>query len=412
MLKNYLKIAYKVLLRRKFFTFVSLFGISFTLFVLIVVVAFVDYLAVPARPGSKFDRTLYVEHIELEGERYHVYSFPSYYLLDRYVRTMKTPEEVSIHSNTSTIHTYVGNRKLELDRKLTDAAFWDILEFEFIEGRPYSAEDVTNAAHVAVISDRARDQVFGRVPVVGKLLKTTEGDFRIVGVFRQDDIPAHSAYAQVFLPITTSRFEMTDDDLFSNCIAYVLAPKKSDFDEIKAEYAARLDDVVEDHKDKFDRVESAMGTQSDIIVDYFLGSESNGNRVAAIGLIIGAMILFMLFPAINLVNINVSRIIERSSEIGVRKAFGASSGALTLQFVVENVFLTLIGGLIAFAAALFSLSAISQSGLLPYWNFSINYRLLIYSLLVCLFFGLFSGALPAYMMSRLHPVQALRGSEL
>ena len=52
----------------------------------------------------------------------------------------------------------------------------------------------------------------------------------------------------------------------------------------------------------------------------------------------------MLLPAINLVNLNVSRILERASEIGVRKAFGASSRTLVGQFVVENVVLTLVGG--------------------------------------------------------------------
>ena len=55
------------------------------------------------------------------------------------------------------------------------------------------------------------------------------------------------------------------------------------------------------------------------------------------------MLLFMLLPTLNLVNINLSRILERSSEIGVRKAFGASSRTLVGQFVVENLVLTLIG---------------------------------------------------------------------
>ena len=71
MLKNYTKIALKVLLRRKFFTFVSLFGITFTLLVLFVAATFVDHLYAPARPGTKFDRTLFVEGIELKGEKYH-----------------------------------------------------------------------------------------------------------------------------------------------------------------------------------------------------------------------------------------------------------------------------------------------------------------------------------------------------
>ena len=98
MLKNYIKIAWKVLLRRKFFTFVSLFGISFTLLVLMVVAALVDHVSSPAAAGSKFDRCLHIMRIHLKGEKIEVASYPSYYFLDRYVRTMKRPEAVSIHS--------------------------------------------------------------------------------------------------------------------------------------------------------------------------------------------------------------------------------------------------------------------------------------------------------------------------
>jgi cell division protein FtsX len=61
------------------------------------------------------------------------------------------------------------------------------------------------------------------------------------------------------------------------------------------------------------------------------------------------MLLFMLLPALNLVNLNTGRIMERSTEIGVRKAFGATSMQLAGQLVVENVLLCLAGGLIGLA---------------------------------------------------------------
>ncbi len=410
MLKNYLKIAYKVLLRRKFFTFVSLFGIVFTLLVLIIAAAVIDYYAAPGRPGTRLDRTLNVARIELGGEDMHVFSLPSYRFLDKYVRTMKTPEMVSIFTASAPVYTYVHNQKLKLERKFTDAPFWYILQFDFIEGEPYDSDAVANAAAVAVIDDRTSKNLFGDEPAVGKYVETTEGNFKVIGVLRHADIPSRMAYAQIYVPITTSRFAMSSKQLFSNCNAYVLAADKSDFDQIKAEYAGRLKDAVEDHKDEFNTIKSTMGTQSDLLAQELLGYDSESSSIIAIGAVILLMILFMLFPAINLININVSRIIERSSEIGVRKAFGASSMTLTGQFIVENVFLTMIGGAVAFALAIIVLRIVSDSGLLPFGDLTINFSVFIYSLLICLFFGVFSGALPAYMMSRLHPVQALRGS--
>ena len=126
--------------------------------------------------------------------------------------------------------------------------------------------------------------------------------------------------------------------------------------------------------------------------------------------IIISMLLFMLLPTVNLININVSRIMERASEIGVRKAFGASSWTLVGQFIVENVLLTLIGGVIGFAISRFVLRVITESNWFPYAEFQMNYRIFLYGLFLAVVFGLLSGVYPAWKMSRLNPVQALKGS--
>ena len=103
---------------------------------------------------------------------------------------------------------------------------------------------------------------------------------------------------------------------------------------------------------------------------------------------------------------------ERSSEIGVRKAFGASSKTLVWQFIVENVIITLIGGLISLLMAAIVLHIINQSDIIPYAQLSLNLRIFCYSLIICLFFGLFSGVYPAFKMSRMFPVEALRGGQV
>jgi putative ABC transport system permease protein len=122
------------------------------------------------------------------------------------------------------------------------------------------------------------------------------------------------------------------------------------------------------------------------------------------------MLLFMSLPAINLVSINLSRILERSSEIGVRKSFGASGSALIGQFVIENVLLCLAGGVIGLVLSWCVLAAIGASGLIPHAKFGLNYRIFAYALFLATFFGVLSGVYPAWKMSRMHPVAALRGT--
>ena len=125
--------------------------------------------------------------------------------------------------------------------------------------------------------------------------------------------------------------------------------------------------------------------------------------IAALGL------LFITLPTVNLINVNISRILERASEIGVRKAFGAPTRTLIAQFVVENVLLTLAGGVIGLLLSVFVLRALNQSGLVPDAAFGVNLRVFAYATALALAFGLISGVYPAWRMARLHPVEALKG---
>jgi putative ABC transport system permease protein len=116
----------------------------------------------------------------------------------------------------------------------------------------------------------------------------------------------------------------------------------------------------------------------------------------------------MLLPTLNLVNINLTRIMERSSEIGVRKAFGASSRTLVYQFLVENLILTILGGAIGVLLSVVVLQIINSADLIPNLVLSLNFTVLGIALLICLVFGLLSGVYPAWRMSRLNVVNALK----
>ena len=132
MLKNYFKIAIAVLRRRKFFTFISLFGISFTLTILLVLTAFIDKVVGDNYPDRKRDRSLYINHLEQKGKEMNMSGNPSYYFLNHYAGSMKTPVNMTIFSGSSGTNTYVKDKKIAVDYKYTDAAYWDILEYDFL----------------------------------------------------------------------------------------------------------------------------------------------------------------------------------------------------------------------------------------------------------------------------------------
>ena len=416
MLLSYLKIAWKVLLRRKVFTGISLFGISFTLMILLVVYAMFDYTVGPQTPEKRLDRLLFTSPISIWSPNTNNVSSPSYSFLERHIRPLRTPEKVSISTGRGTVVTYVGNTKLKLDQKYTDGEFWQVLDFEFVEGRPYSLAEVAAAARVLVINESTARNCFGAARgVVGRALVTDDDmSYRVVGVVR--DVPAARTftYAEIWMPITTSTEDIHNAEYMGSCMAILLARRPEDVPAIQREFAQAVTRApLPTNVYKWvTEVRLYAGTLLATTVREELREYGPSDGVARFRQLgAGLALLFMLLPALNLVNINISRIRDRSSEIGVRKAFGATGGALIRQFLVENVFLTLLGGLLGLGLAVGALHLLNGSGLIAYTQFGVNGRVFGVALAAILFFGLLSGVYPAYKMSRLNPVKALKGDQ-
>lgn len=413
MLKNYLKIAYKVLLRRKFYTFISLFGISFTMVVLMVAVSLFDHVFGPFPPEIKADRTVGVFFIEQRRNkgRNVTNGFPGYLFLDRYVRTLKTPENVSLHTLPKTVLSYKNGASIESYLKRTDGQFWEVLDFKFLEGGPFTRDDEKNRNFVAVINEATRQKFFGDQPAVGKFIEADGQRFRVVGVVANVPIFRLTPFADIWVPISTNKTSDYRNEFMGNFMAIVLAKDRPSVKRIQEEFQSVLPRVAMPDRN-YDKVVGAaddfLGVFSRVI---FNTSDYEREKTSRLVLwLLFYALLFMLLPTVNLININVSRILERASEIGVRKTFGASSWTLVGQFVMENVVLTLIGGLIGFVLSAVVLRGITAAGILTYAQFHVNYRVFLIGMLMTLFFGLFSGVYPAWRMSRLHPVEALRGA--
>ncbi|UOQ72918.1 ABC transporter permease [Hymenobacter cellulosilyticus] len=202
MLLSYLKLAWKVLLRRKFFTFISLFGISFTLMVLLVVVALFDYSVGARTPESRIERIAFItflNHGFADGNQ--INTPPSPYFLDKYVRPMKSPEKIAVYSLFRTSPSYIGNKKVELDLKFTDNVFWEVFDFHFLDGKPYNANDLRDANRVVVISETTARSYFGTTRgVVGRSLEVDQRRFQVLGVVSDVSILRFNSYAEVWAP--------------------------------------------------------------------------------------------------------------------------------------------------------------------------------------------------------------------
>jgi putative ABC transport system permease protein len=406
MLKNYFKIAIAVLKRRKFFTFISLFGISFTLTILLVLTAFIDKVVGDTYPDAKRDRSLYINRLEEDGKQNLSSGNPSYYFLNHYAGSLKTPEKMTIFSNFNGTNTYVNNKKIAVNYKYTDASYWDILEYDFVDGKPFTKQQVDKADHVAVISEDMKNEYFGDVPsVIGKYIEADNVKYRVTGVVKNVPVTTYMLYSDIYLPYTVSKTDYKDKGYRGGYMGILLAASKADVPKMHTEYEQMIKRVPMESKD-FNVIYSHASPYIESYVD--TGNEKQSGVTLVITVISVFVFLFMLLPTLNLVNINITRIMERSSEIGVRKAFGASSKTLVYQFIVENVILTLLGGAIGLVLSVIVIWIINSANLIANLQLSVNFMVLFVGLLICLFFGLLSGVYPAWRMSKLNVVTALK----
>ena len=414
MLANYIKIAWKVLLRHPFYTFITLFGISLTLTVLMLLTSFLDHLIGAHYPETKRNRTLYIERIVMQdsARQSMMSNSMSFKFLTDYAKTVKAAERVTIFSYFNGSNAYVGSRKIKLNITFSDADFWRVSDFKFIEGKPYNEQNIANGDYVAVITDDFKKHYFPNSdePVIGKNVEIESINYKVIGVVKGSPITRPFTHADIYFPYTVPKSNYQNGGMVGNFIAMILAKDPSELKAVQSEFQSNIAKIpLPGNQGGFKY--NILEVRSDPYLINFLTAILHGGsglRNIFYGVIGFVMLMVMGLPAINLVNLNVGRILERSSEIGVRKAFGAPVKTLMWQFIVENIFITFIGGGIALILTYILIQIINTSGWIAYADLTINFKVFLVSIVVCLVFGLLSGVLPALRMSKLSIIDALK----
>ncbi|HEX8784865.1 MAG TPA: ABC transporter permease [Telluria sp.] len=415
MLRNYLLTAYKVFMRRKLFTAINLGCIVLTLVVLMVITALLDTAFWPSGVEGRSERFLQVFTIRTQDQGAHHMSTSTlgYKTIDKYLKPLGRAngvERVAAATLPISVSVYQGERVSQLDMRRVDADYWKIMDFKVLAGRLPDEDDDRAGRLVAVVNATTARQLFPDRPAVGQNINIDGQAFRIVGVV--GDVMQMNAYADIWAPVSTYPSTSYQNELTGPFVALILAHSPGDLPRIQREVERIARTVVTDDP----RSRPLTYLWADSKLDVFARTLLDQNSVPDSGatrlllMIGGGMLLFMLLPALNLVNLNMGRIMERSSEIGVRKAFGATSLQLAGQLVVENIVLCLAGGLLGLACAQGVLWMLDASQLIPYLEVHINLEVFGCGMLIALVFGLLSGVIPAWKMSRLDPVHALKGA--
>lgn len=402
------RLALRVLLRRKAFTAISLFSIAMTLATLLVAASLLDDLFGGQAPELNQERRLGVYRLRLESDHSTSTTSPGYGFLERYVKSLQTPQLVSIVADPAFVAVYAENSRAKLYAKYVDGEFWEMMQFTFLAGAPFTRDDEREGRRLAVINRATQTALFAGDLAVGKSIEVAGESFTVVGVVENTPFHRHDSFADIWLPHGARPSSDFRRDFTGRHEGLILAHDRADLDAIRREFREKLQGITLPGDYKL--LVTAAETRLESVTRELLSSDgTTAHPRLFMAMLIVAALLFMILPAITLTNLAVSRMVERSTEIGVRKAFGASWRALVGQLLLENLLLTLLGGGLSLLLARAVLQLFNQSTLIPYARFGINWRIFLIGLVAAVIFSLLSGGYPAWRMSRLHPAAALQG---
>lgn len=277
--------------------------------------------------------------------------------------------------------------------------FLDIRRWDLAEGVSFTREDIEHVANLVIIGQTVRQQIFGVEVVVGRETRINKQIYRVIGVLAPK---GQSATGQdqddtILMPYTTAQkrlrgkgFSWLDDIM---CSAESLDAVKPAVVRIY-ELLRERHHIRQGNDDDFNirRPEEVIKAQiaANHTLALFLTS------VASISLLVGG---------IGIMNVMLVSVTERTREIGLRMAVGATTGAIQIQFLGEAVILSLFGGLIG---ALVGVGGSFIMGYILEWPVSIPLEALVVAPIFAIAVGIFFGFYPAWKATQLDPIAALR----
>lgn len=294
------------------------------------------------------------------------------------------------------------------DQSLTDsisgttAAQKDVRSLQMATGRFFTDGDNKSDALVAVLGSQVATDLFGSVPPVGNTISINGVKFMVIGVLEGKGATFGSPDDLVFIPIQTGYDKLFGDTATFNGKQTVnniaVSVKTTDaMDTVSAEttYVLRRSHNLKPSDD----ADFNIMNQTDILntlnsvtqtLTIFLGA------IAGISLLVGG---------IGIMNIMLVSVTERTREIGLRKAVGATRNQILVQFLIETVTLSLLGGIIGILLGVLIATFFSVTGLISS-VITANSILMAFSFALAI--GVFFGLYPAFRAANLHPMVALR----
>ena len=415
--------AFTILKQNPLLSTISILGTAFAITMIMAIVITWQTKYADLEPEVNRSRCLYFSAMHVQGKEnkdWNNFGKPSAAFMKECIQPLPEVEACTAFStaDVALVSLTDGNNRLKVDAMSTDPEFWNIFKLQFLDGKSFTEAERGGDMQSVVISASVARKLFGTTEAAGRQMLLNREVVRIIGVVKDISVTAKDAYAQVWSMYHSNELNVTGWWSYNgNRTIAVLARTPDDFPAIKQGVEKRVKDV----NAGLEQRQIDIMEQPDNIVAHVNHVWSNiGPNLPMLYLQYGiALFIILLVPSLNLCGLSNSRMQQRVSELGVRKAFGATDGTLVRQILNENLVLTLIGGVVGLIFSYLAVYAMrtwlftNSDNIGTAGDFSLSMGALfspavfVLAFVFCLLINLLSAGLPAWLATRRTIVDSL-----